>query len=219
MKKIGLIALSAMFLLTQSCAQYNLDSVLGSTSDSNNESASSSSSSSTISTLGSILGSILASDKVELSQLVGTWNYAGPAVGFQSDDVLKKIGGSAASAAIEKELETYYNKLGLNNLVFTVDQNANFTMKAKLITLSGVISKGENGMFILNLKAFGSINVGTLEVYTTLSGNTLSMTCDAEKVVELVKKVMTMTNNSTLQGVLSLLEGYDGVTVGFKLKK
>ena len=217
MKKIGLIALSAMFLLIQSCAQYNLDSVLGSTSESNNDS--SSSSSSTISTLGNILGNIFASDKVELSQLVGTWNYSGPAIGFQSDDVLKKIGGSAASAAIEKELETYYNKLGLNNLVLTIENNANFTMKAKFITLSGVINKGENGMFIFNIKAFGSINVGTLEVYTTLSGNTLSLTCDAEKFVELAKKIMSMTNNSTLQGVISLLESYDGVTVGFKLKK
>lgn len=218
MRKIALMALFAMLILTQSCAQYNFDSALGSSSGANNESSSSSSSSSS-STLGNILGNIFASDKVELSQLVGTWNYAGPAVGFQSDDVLKKIGGSAASAAIEKELETYYNKLGLNNLILTIDENANFTLKAKLITFKGVVEKGENGMFIFNIKAFGSVNLGWLEVYTTLSGKTLSLTCDAEKFVALAKKIMSITNNSTLQSVISLLESYDGVTVGFKLRK
>ena len=90
MRKIAFMALFAMLILAQSCAQYNFDSALGSSSNSNNESSSSSSSS----TLGNILGNIFASDKVELSQLVGTWTYYGPAVGFQSDDVLKKIGGS-----------------------------------------------------------------------------------------------------------------------------
>ena len=218
MRKIALMALFAMLILTQSCAQYNFDSALGSSSGANNESSSSSSSSSS-STLGNILGNIFASDKVELSQLVGTWNYYGPAVGFQSDDVLKKIGGSAASAAIEKELETYYNKLGLNNLILTIDENANFTLKAKLITFKGVIEKGDNGMFIFNIKELGSINLGRLEVYTTLSGKTLSLTCDAEKFVALAKKIMSITNNSTLQSVISLLESYDGVTVGFKLRK
>lgn len=218
MRKIALMALFVMLILTQSCAQYNFDSALGSSSGANNESSSSSSSSSS-STLGNILGNIFASDKVELSQLVGTWKYSGPAVGFQSDDVLKKIGGSAASAAIEKELETYYNKLGLNNLILTIDENANFTLKAKLITFKGVVEKGENGMFIFNIKAFGSVNLGRLEVYTTLSGKTLSLTCDAEKFVALAKKIMSITNNSTLQSVISLLESYDGVTVGFKLRK
>ena len=217
MKKYSLIIVAALLLMTQSCAQYNVTSNKGASTE-KSEGSSASSSSST-SALGSFLGSIFASDKVELSQLVGTWNYYGPAVGFQSDDVLKKIGGSAASAAIEKELETYYNKLGLNNLILTIDENANFTLKAKLITFKGVIEKGDNGMFIFNIKALGSINLGRLEVYTTLSGKTLSLTCDAEKFVALAKKIMSITNNSTLQSVISLLESYDGVTVGFKLRK
>lgn len=213
MKKGVSVLIFIMTFILQSCAQLNLGSVVETTPNTGNESSSSSS------TLGNILGNILASDDVGLSDLSGTWKYSGPAVGFQSDDILKSIGGSAASTAIESELEAYYNKLGFNNVVLTIDENANFTMKIQYITLNGVVEKGNNGIFVFNFKALGGINIGKLNVYTTLSGKTLSLTCDAKKFVELVRKITTITNNSTMQSVTSLLESYDGITVGFKLKK
>ena len=212
MRKISIAALS-MFFVMQSCTQLNYNSISGNVTDG------SEGSSSTISTIGSILGNILSSDNVELSQLVGTWNYSSPAVGFQSEDVLKSIGGSAASAAIEQELASYYQKLGFNNVVLTIDENATFTMKIKGVSVSGDVVKGENGIFVFNFKAFGAINLGKLDVYTTLSGKTLSLTCDAKKFVEMAKKVTAVTNNSTIQSIMTLLDSYDGITVGFKLKK
>lgn len=217
MKKYSLILIAALLLMTQSCAQYNVTSNKGASTE-KSEGSSASSSSST-SALGSFLGNIFASDKVELSQLVGTWNYSSPAVGFQSENVLKSIGGSAASAAIEKELGTYYDKLGLDNVVLTIDQNANFTKKTKFATLKGVVEKGNDGIFVFNFKAFGGINIGKLDVYTTLSGKTLSLTCDVKKIVELSKKIISITNNTTLKSIVKLLDSYDGVTAGFKLKK
>ena len=63
------------------------------------------------------------------------------------------------------------------------------------------------------------MNIGKLDVYTTLSGKTLSLTCDVKKIVELSKKIISITNNSTLKSVVKLLDSYDGVTAGFKLKK
>lgn len=218
MKKMVYVALT-MFVAT-SCSQLNYGSLTGNASGNNSQTTtSSSSSSSSSSVLGNILGGLLGSDDVKLSQLEGTWNYSSPAVGFQSEDILKSLGGSAASATIENKLAPYYEKLGLNKVVLTMDANGNFSMKTKFATLSGVAEKGSNGVFVFNFKALGAINLGKLDVYTSLSGNTLSLTCDVKKVVEIAKKVSSVTNNTTLQSVIALLDSYDGITVGFKLKK
>ena len=218
MKKIVYVALT-MFIAT-SCSQLNYSSIAGSTSENNSQTTTtSSSSSSSSSMLGNILGNLLGSDDVKLSQLEGTWNYSSPAVGFQSEAILKSIGGSAASATIENKLATDYDKLGLNKVVLTMDANGNFSMKTKFATLSGVAEKGSNGVFVFNFKALGAVNLGKLDVYTSLSGNTLSLTCDVKKVVEIAKKASSVTNNATLQSVIALLDSYDGITVGFKLKK
>lgn len=171
------------------------------------------------STIGNVLGNIVATDNVELSQLVGTWNYSSPAVAFQSDDILKKVGGSAASAKIEEQLKTYYSKVGFDKVQLTIADDATFSMKTKYATLKGDIEKGENGIFIFNFKAFGSIKLGSLNAYTTLSGSTLSLTFDIKKLVDLAKKVSKYTNVSTIKSLISLVDSYDGITAGFKLKK
>ena len=171
------------------------------------------------STIGNVLGNIVATDKVELSQLVGTWNYSSPAVGFQSDDILKKVGGSAASAKLENDLKTYYSKVGFDKVQLTVAEDATFAMKTKYATLKGEIEKGEDGIFVFNFKAFGKIKLGSLKAYTTLSGSTLSLTFDIKKLVELAKKVSKYTNVSTIQSLISLVDSYEGITAGFKLKK
>lgn len=171
------------------------------------------------STIGNVLGNIVATDNVELSQLIGTWNYSSPAVGFQSDDILKKVGGSAVSAKIENDLKKYYAKVGFDNVQLSIAEDASFVMKTKYATLKGDIEKGENGIFVFNFKAFGRVKLGSLKAYTTLSGNTLSLTFDIKKLVELAKKVSKYTNVSTIQSIISLVDSYEGITAGFKLKK
>ncbi len=171
------------------------------------------------STIGNVLGNIVATDNVELSQLIGSWNYSSPAVGFQSDDILKKVGGSAVSAKIENDLKKYYAKVGFDNVQLSIAEDASFVMKTKYATLKGDIEKGENGIFVFNFKAFGRVKLGSLKAYTTLSGNTLSLTFDIKKLVELAKKVSKYTNVSTIQSIISLVDSYEGITAGFKLKK
>lgn len=171
------------------------------------------------STIGNVLGNLVATDKVELSQLVGTWDYSSPAVAFQCDDILKKVGGSAASAKIEEELKVYYSKVGFDKVQLSVAEDATFVMKTKYATLKGDIEKGEDGIFVFNFKAFGRIKLGSLNAYTTLSGSTLGLTFDIKKLVELAKKVSKYTNVSTIQSLITLVDSYDGITAGFKLKK
>lgn len=171
------------------------------------------------STIGGVLGNILATDKVEINQLIGTWNYESPAIGFQSENILKKAGASMASAKIEKELKSYYAKAGLDKLVLTIAEDNTFSMKTKYVTLKGTIEKGKKGFKIFNFKVFGKVKIGKLNTYTTISGSTLSLTFDIKKLVELVKKISQYSNDNTIKSVISLVDSYDGITAGFKLKK
>lgn len=214
MKKTTLVLLT-LFCAFQINAQLNLGSILEKVTGS----SSSEESSSAISTIGSILGDVVADKDVEISQLVGEWKYESPAVSFQSDDILKQVGGSAASSTIESELSTYYKKVGFNKLNLTIDSESNFSMKTKYATLKGTIEKGENGIMIFNFNAFGSFKIASLNAYTKLSGSTLSLTFDINKLIELIKTVSNYTKMSTIQTVISIVDSYDGITMGFKLKK
>ncbi len=209
MKKIVFLGLSLVIAINAG-AQLNLGTIIEKVSGSEG---------STSSTIGSILGNIVATDNIELNQLVGTWNYSSPAVGFQSADILKKVGGSAASSQIENELVSYYKSVGLDNLKLTVAEDASFSMKTKYATLKGVIEKGENGTMIFNFKAFGKVKIGKLKAYTTLSGSTLSITFNVKKLVELAKKISKYSNAETIKSLISLVDSYEGITAGFKLKK
>ena len=81
------------------------------------------------------------------------------------------------------------------------------------------VTKDEEGNFYFNYKVAGRINIGTIQTYLTKSGNTLDVTYDVSKLIKLIEKVGTYTGNSTVKGISSLLNGYDGVTAGFKMKK
>lgn len=205
MKKVLLVVIT-LCATVQINAQLNLGSIVEKISGGD-------------STIGNVLGNIVATDKVELSQLVGSWTYLSPAVGFQSDDILKKVGGSAASAKLENDLKAYYAKVGFDNVQLSVADDASFVMKTKYATLKGELEKGEDGIFIFNFKAFGRIKLGSLKAYTTLSGSTLSLTFDIKKLVELAKKVSKYTNVSTIESLITLVDSYEGITAGFKLKK
>lgn len=56
--------------------------------------SSSSSSSGVTDVVGSVLNGVLSSSKLSVSDVVGTWKYADPAVEFKSDNLLKKAGAS-----------------------------------------------------------------------------------------------------------------------------
>ena len=92
-------------------------------------------------------------------------------------------------------------------------------MKTKYATLKGAIEKGENGFYIFNFKAFGKVKIGKLNAYTTISGSTLSLTFDIKKLIKLVKMVSQYSSDKTFKGIISLVDSYDGITAGFKLKK
>lgn len=171
--------------------------------------------------LGGLLSNITATTNFSLDDLVGTWKYSAPAVSFESDNALQKIGGAAAATTIENKMATYYDKLGFNAIVLTVDAEHNFTMTMKYGSLKGTIAKSEgaDGKLAFKFSALGKISIGEVAAMAKKSGNTLTLTFDISKLVEVLRTVNQLAKNSTLSTVESLLSSYDGIYAGFKLTK
>ncbi|MDE5573260.1 MAG: DUF4923 family protein, partial [Muribaculaceae bacterium] len=117
--------------------------------------------------------------------------------------------------------EPYFEKAGLKNLTIEFGEDSTFTMSIKAVKLSGTVSAKEDGYsFDFAFKAAKKINIGTMTGYVAReSSNKISLTFDASRLITLVDKIASVSKNSSLQAVSKMLDGYDGLTLGFKLQK
>ena len=174
-----------------------------------------------LSKLGTVANNVLGSGKVTIADLEGNWTYVEPAVEFKSDNLLKKAGGSVASTTIVDKLRPYYSTVGLDNMTLAVDSAATFKMALKKISFSGEIVRGENdGEFVFKFKAIGKISAGSLNAYIskTATGQ-IKVTFDVYIIISLLNTIASVTGNSSMKSVSSILNSYDGLTAGFVLKK
>lgn len=169
-------------------------------------------------TVSNLLEGIFSSSNLSVTDLAGQWGATGPAIAFQSENLLKKAGGIAAAAAVESKLAPYYSKYGLNNAKFDITNAGEFTLSIKLLKLKGTITPTEEkGVFDFNFMAFGSFKIGSLKTYIQKSYNSMDIMFDAKKFMQLVSTIAKYTGNSTAKALGSLLDSYDGLCVGFKL--
>lgn len=162
----------------------------------------------------------IGSSDLTIEKLVGTWNYSNPAVSFASENLLLKAGGSAAATQVETKIAPYYKRVGLNQLVMTIAEDSTFTFKVRTVNLNGVITRNtETGNFVFQFKAFKQINMGAMESCIVMNGNTMELTFDVSNLITIVEKIGQYSGNSTIKGVSTLLNQYDGMNAGFELKR
>lgn len=169
--------------------------------------------------ISNAFSSLTATDKFKLEDLTGTWNYQSPAVTFESDNALQKIGGAAAATEIEEKVQPYYTRIGLTNLVLTVNEDHSFTMKAKMATLKGTITQDEQGELTFNFSALKKISLGKVSARALKSGQVLILTFDVSKLISLMEKVSAISGSSSAKALSKMLSSYDGLYLGFKLKQ
>ncbi len=167
--------------------------------------------------------SALTGNRLTTATLPGTWQYSAPACQFESDDLLKKAGGSIVSSQIEEKLADYYAIAGIKNgsfhFVFTADST--FTISTGTHTLSGTYSLNEETQILaLSITAARTgIHIATFNTYVSLSGDKLFILFDASKILKLVTLLANASGNSTLQALGSLSGQYDGMRLGFELQR
>lgn len=173
--------------------------------------------SSITSTIGNMLEGIFTKTNLEIADLVGEYESAGPTVSFKSDNFLQKAGGIAGAAALETKLQPYYEQYGLIGMPFTVDKDGNFVLTVKGLKVKGILEKNDNdGTFIFNIM-LGTIRVGKFLAYVEKSGRNINLMFDATKLKELISTIGSVTGIQMAKTMATLLDSYDGACIGFKM--
>jgi hypothetical protein len=226
MKKfiLGFIAMILFCAPATKAAPDLKDLLSGLAGGSSSSSTSSSTSSSALSgALGSLISGLLGSSTLTESDIAGVYKYKEPAITFQSENFLQKAGGAAVGSVIVDKLTPYYKKAGMENLTVTLNYDKTFTFALKKATLSGTFardsSKTSSNYFIFTFKALGSISFGSIEADVQQSTSGIIITFDASKLISLMNTVASISGQSTVQTVASLLNSYDGLNAGFSLTK
>lgn len=162
---------------------------------------------------------VFSTSKIEVSDLAGEWTTVGSAVSFQSENLLSKAGGVAAASTLESKINPYFEKYGLTGAVFTIKNDGTFTLKVKKITLQGIITKVDDGVFDFAFQAFGKKRIGTLKTYVQKTSKSMDIMFDASKLQTLMSSVASLTKDKIAQKAKDLIKSYDGICVGFELKK
>ncbi len=184
-------------------------------------------SSSDVSAIGSALGGLLGgvlnlNGELTVTDMQGTWRYAAPSCKFQSEDFLKSAGGAVVATSIANKLAPYYEKLGFSSssYSYTFDEKGDFSMTFGKIPLQGSISKAEkDAYFQMEFIKLGNYALAKTPVYVEISGNKMLMLYEIDKFIEMFKSVIGNLGISTLDSIFSLLDGYDGILVGFEMEK
>ena len=165
----------------------------------------------------------LTGNVIKFSDLQGNWNYVEPACKMTSDDKLKEVGGTLMSSALEKKITTVYTKAGIvpGKFSYTFNSDSTFTNVIGKKTLKGTYSLDEkNKVLVLSYKLGNAFTVKRTVVQRANSGAQISMLFNVDGLMKFVQVLSSMAKKSDSSSSLSsLLEGYDGMLLGFEMKK
>jgi hypothetical protein len=171
------------------------------------------------STLQNLLGKVVSSvtGSSTTVDLTGTWTYTGSAVEFESTNLLKQAGGTVASSALQKKLDTQLSKVGIKSgkVTFTFNSDNTFTSTVGSRTFSGTYSYDSSS------KALTLTYAGLASYTATVNYSTTQMELlfDSSKMLSIVSALGSSSSNSTLSTISSLAGSYDGMKTGLTLKK
>ena len=168
--------------------------------------------------LKGVVTEVVGDKATTATSIVGTWDYVGPDCQLKGDDLLKNIGGQAAGEEMEKKLEDIYKKAGLNTIQYTFneDKTCSYTVKGKKIEGTYEFDAEAKTVTIKS----GKLGVKLTAHIVTLGSN-MSFVFEADKLLSVVKTITGATSslNKTASAANKLLEKFDGMMVGFELKK
>lgn len=160
--------------------------------------------------------SVIGLDKVSAQNLVGSWTYNGPGCAFTSENLLAKAGGEVAAAQIEEKMLPYYQQVGISssNTQITFKQDGTFSSRIAGTNFSGTYTFDEASQQIKLKGMLLSINC-----YTKREINGISILFEAKKLLTVLQTMSALSGNANLQTIGNLSKQYDGVRVGFDMKR
>ena len=161
-----------------------------------------------------VVNAVTGKTKVEMT---GTWNYTGSTIEFESDNLLKKAGGSVAAVAAEKKLDEQLSKIGIKagQMSFTFNADSTFSAKVGQKAMKGSYSYNA-ATHKVNLK-FAKLIGMNAKVNSTSA--TMDLLFESDKLLKLITFLSSKTSNTTLKTIGTLADSYDGMMLGFSLQK
>lgn len=154
------------------------------------------------------------STKVDLT---GTWSYESSAVEFKSENLLMKAGGMAAATMAESKLNEQLGKVGIRagQMSFTFNADSTFVSKVGGRTMKGTYSY-DSSTKRMQLKFLKLLNMYAKVNYRPGS---MELLFNSDKLLKLMTFIGSNTNNTAIRSVSSLAKNYDGMMLGFGMKK
>lgn len=178
----------------------------------------------------SVLGGI--ANKVEQTvskvneniSIVGTWEYVGPDCKFESDNLLTQAGGEIAAKKVEEQMSNYLSKLGFEEkTIFVFNSDSTYTSTVNGKSVNGTYSYNKSTKE-LTLKTKLGIKFNAQVSNSILNGvDKMGLLFKADKLMSLAQTVTGAaagySSNSALSTVNAVLSEYDGLMLGFEMKK
>ena len=211
MKKMMMAAVAALML--QGCGMTNPGvnggSQMGGTTTNNSGSSIGSNA------LGGLLDLVVGSVKLSQTDIIGTWSYVEPACAFTSENLLAKAGGSVAAKTVNEKLLPVYKSLHISsgNTQLTFNENGQFTGKIGGFPMSGTYTfDAANGLVKMK-------SLTTFTAYLTRSTQGMNFTFESKKILTLLQTVSALSGNTSLSTIGDISKQFNGVRLGFAMKK
>lgn len=151
------------------------------------------------------------------ASMEGTWTYTGSALAFESNNLLQQAGGAVAASAVEKKLDDFLQRIGIQSgqmsFTFAADSTFQTTIKGK--TMKGTYSYDQSTKKA-QLKFSKLLNINTT---VNCTSQQMELLFPSDRLLDLLTFLASKSNNATLQSIGSLAESYDGMMLGFTLEK
>ena len=165
-----------------------------------------------------LLGSVLnAFTPVTQQTIVGTWNFKGSAFVFESENALAGLGSDAIASQVEAKVDKYLAKLkiqeGSCTITFNEDNTCTFTAGKR--TLNGTYEFNPETKE-LKLSYAGLLSTNAYLVY---DAGTINIVYQSDGLLRILKAIGSMSTNSTLALLNTLLDQYNGLRIGMAFGK
>lgn len=211
MKKMMMAAVAALML--QGCGMTNPGvnggSQMGGTTTNNSGSSIGSNA------LGGLLDLVVGSVKLSQADIIGKWSYVEPACAFTSENLLAKAGGSVAAKTVNEKLLPVYKSLHISsgNTQLTFNENGQFTGKIGGFPMSGTYTfDATNGLVKMK-------SLTTFTAHLTRSTHGMNFTFESKKILTLLQTVSALSGNTSLSTIGDISKQFNGVRLGFAMKK
>lgn len=154
--------------------------------------------------------------------IAGKWEYSGIDIKFTGDNALMNIASEAAVGKIEEKLTEYMQIIGLKEGTFgyRFNPDGSFTTSFLKLDLPGKYTfSSEEDSIELAYGSTGKLNGVKMKATAKVNATNLELLFNADKLMEFLGKISSSSDNQKLAALNQLISQYDGLKIGFELKR